>query len=68
MLRDVGIAVAKATETRYRDGSDQARQDIQRLHKSYVPTSYFLSAVLFPVILYHSLQKNQKEVGMGLLV
>ena len=25
--------VPKATETRYRNGSDQARQDVQRQHK-----------------------------------
>ena len=53
---------AKTTETsRYKDGSDQARQDIQRLHKSPHPYIIFyslLSAVLFPVISYHSLQKN----------
>ena len=32
MYRDVGMAVPKTTETRYRDGSVQARHVIQRLH------------------------------------
>ena len=32
MYRDVGMAVQKTTETRYRDGSVQARHVIQRLH------------------------------------
>jgi len=33
MLRDVGMAVPKTTETRYGGGSVQARQGIQGLHK-----------------------------------
>jgi len=33
MLRDVGMAVPKTTETRYGTGSVQARQGIQGLHK-----------------------------------
>ena len=37
MLRDVGMAVPKTTETRCRDGSVQARQDIKRLHKQPHP-------------------------------
>ena len=32
ILRDVGMAVPKTTETRCRDGSVQARHVIQRLH------------------------------------
>ena len=37
MLRDVGMAVPKTTETRCRDGSVQARQVIKRLHKQPHP-------------------------------
>ena len=37
MYRDVGMAVPKTTETRCRDGSVQARQDIKRLHKQPHP-------------------------------
>ena len=33
MLRDVGMAVPKTTETRYGGGSVQARQGIQGLYK-----------------------------------
>ena len=33
MLRDVGMAVPKTTETRCRDGSVHARHVIQRQHK-----------------------------------
>ena len=33
MLKDVGMAVPKTTETRCRDGSVQARHAIQKLHK-----------------------------------
>ena len=33
MLRDVGMAVPKTTETRYDGSSVQARQGIQGLHK-----------------------------------
>ena len=33
MIRDVGMAVPKTTETKYKDGSVLARQNTQRLHK-----------------------------------
>jgi len=33
MLRDVGMAVPKTTETRYGGDSVQAKQGIQELHK-----------------------------------
>ena len=42
MLRDVGMAVPKTTETRCRDGSVQARQVIKRLHKQPHPYIFLL--------------------------
>ena len=51
MSRDVGMAVPKTTETRYRDGSVQARQDIKRLHKQPHPYIFLFShrmALIFP--------------------
>ena len=51
MLRDVGMAVPKTTETRCRDGSVQARQVIKRLHKQPHPYIFLFShrmALMFP--------------------
>ena len=51
LLRDVGMAVPKTTETRCRDGSVQARQVIKRLHKQPHPYIFLFShrmALLFP--------------------
>ena len=41
MLRDVGMAVPKTTETRCRDGSVQARQVIKDYTSNPIPTSFF---------------------------
>ena len=51
MLRDVGMAVPKTTETRCRDGSVQVRQVIKRLHKQPHPYIFLFShrmALMFP--------------------
>ena len=51
MLRDVGMAVPKTTETRCRDGSVQARQVIKRLNKQPHPYIFLFShrmALMFP--------------------
>ena len=50
MLRDVGMAVPKTTETRCRDGSVQARQVIKGLHKQPHPYIFFSHrmALMFP--------------------
>ena len=45
MLRDVGMAVPKTTETRCRDGSGQARQVIKRLHKQPHPYIIFINVL-----------------------
>ena len=46
MLRDVGMAVPKTTETRCRDGSIQARQVIKRLHKQPHPYIFLLIEIV----------------------
>ena len=40
------MALPKTTETRCRDGSVQARQDIKRLHKQPHPYIFFLEIFL----------------------
>ena len=50
MLRDVGMAVPKTTETRYGGWSVQARQDIQGLHK--LPHPYILIVLCIPRLWY----------------
>ena len=43
MLRDVGMAVPKTTETRCKDGSVQAIQVIKDYTSNPIPTSFFFS-------------------------
>ena len=69
------MAVPKTTETRCRDGSVQARQDIKRLHKQPHPYIFLFShsmALMFPELSYslthRTISRKKKDVGMGLLV
>ena len=54
------MAVLETTETRY---IVMAVTSKDRTYNNYtsIPTSSILSAILFPVISYHSLQKNSME-------
>ena len=62
------MAVPKTTETRCRDGSVQARQVIQRLHKQSHPYIFFQSHTDVPSNLIAKLIEEIQDVGMGLLV
>ena len=71
MLKDVGMAVPKTTETRYMDGSVQRTTQVTpSLHLFFI---FVFCTKMFPVISQQSLdtrsiQKKKKDVGMGLLV
>ena len=67
------MAVPKTTETRFRDGSVQARQGIKGLHKQPYPYIFFFlpHGIDVPKNSHSNSQNNfkqNKDVGMGLLV
>ena len=55
------MAVPKTTETRCREGSGQARHDIQRLHKQPHPYIFFLYLKSFCELCYKITGKSNFE-------
>ena len=73
MYRDVGMTVPKITETRCKDGSVQARQGMQTLHKWPYPYTFFFAwGILFQAMLWddcgRELCAQKNDVGMELLL